>query len=373
MITDPPLSSESVDTTPSPPFISVIIPVTGVSPLLEKNIRSLLSQDYQPHEIIFVLQDSNDPAFPLIQRIVQNKKDIRIIFAGIARRCSQKNYNLLAGVNQAGERPDILLFCDSGHQAGPKWIKQLAAPLLSKPNCSVSSGYHIIVSKKHTFVTWGRALCVLVLQLIRSVPGLGQPWGGATAIRKEVFDRLAVIDTWKTNIVDDVSLAFLLAKNTIPVSIPDQVNVTPRLNNKTLDDWVRWLVRQIAYLKFIFPALWTVIGVGIILLTAILHISFLVVLMALFYPISTTYFYFNLTILLLFVCISCLLCIQHPRPAPLRYWIPSTWAALTLAAWAHVQTWFSNTIEWANISYTVGHGGKVLRIDRLHSIKKKKR
>lgn len=372
-MTDKYCSSETIDRSITLPFLSVIIPVTGFSPLLEKNLLSFIGQNYHPYEILFVLQDPDDPAFPLIHRIARNRGDIKIIFAGKAHRCSQKNYNLLAGIDHAGERPDILVFCDSGHHAHPDWLKCLITPLLTQPDNSVSSGFYCIVCREHSIVTWGRALCVFAIQLARSVPRLGLPWGGATAIRKEVFDRLAVVDIWKTNIIDDLSLASLLEKNEIPVFIPSHVNVTTRLNDISLHSWNKWLVRQIAYLKYIYPALWTFIGVGLILLTAVIHTSLLVVLTALFLPISTTQFCFNLIILLLFACFSCLLCRQHTRPAPLRYWIPSAWAALTLAAWAHMQTWFSKTIEWANISYTVGQGGRVKKIVRLNSNKEKNR
>ncbi len=138
--------------------------------------------------------------------------------AGPARICGQKNQNLLAGVRLAGETPEILAFCDSNQEAPRDFLRKLAAPV-AKGDGVVTSGYHQAIPGDQRLATWGRAVSVLTLYLTKAVPWLNQPWGGATAIRRETFDSLNVARLWTETVVDDVSLAALLIRAHIPVQL----------------------------------------------------------------------------------------------------------------------------------------------------------
>ena len=49
------------------PFVTVIAPCRGLDTGLEDNLRALLEQDYPDYEIIFVVDDKNDAAVPVIE------------------------------------------------------------------------------------------------------------------------------------------------------------------------------------------------------------------------------------------------------------------------------------------------------------------
>ena len=245
---------------PTFPFVTLIIPVTGASAALTGNIKSLINQTYQAFDIIFVLQDKNDSATDFIVEICKTHKQTTLLYSGKATSCSQKNHNLLAGIQKAGNNPELLVCCDSGHVAPSDWLHCLIQPFLLHESCVITSGYHQIHPKKHCIYSQGRAICVLTLSLIRKLPFLGQPWGGATAIRRETFEDLFVAEMWKNNIVDDVSLAKLLQTKNISVTIPDHSDLQTYLVDESLQSWTIWLTRQWAYLKFIFPELWFATG-----------------------------------------------------------------------------------------------------------------
>lgn len=353
--------------TESVPFVSIIIPVTGWSASLESDLITLINQRYQSFEIIFVVQDKKDSADSVINKIVQEEERVRRVYSEPTSTCSQKNHNLLAGIQEAGKAPDILVFCDCGHSAQPDWLDRLLAPLLSQSSCSVTSGYHQILPERYCLPSVGRAICVLTLSLIRRLPSLGQPWGGAMAIRRETFENIAVADIWKENIVDDVSLARLLQKENISVTIPDKTDLETRLDDLTLGSWIVWLSRQWAYLKFIFPGLWLLAGWVTILIAFLVHASLLICLTAPFFSISAKFFQYGLFFSIIFFISSCFLHFKHPRPGPFYLWFPASLTALAMGGWCHMRTWFSNTIDWANIQYHVGGNGRVTKIIRHES------
>ncbi|HSR12835.1 MAG TPA: ceramide glucosyltransferase, partial [Thermodesulfobacteriota bacterium] len=51
------------------PPVSILKPVCGTEKEQEANLRSACLQDYPEYEVIFCVQDANDPALPLLDRI----------------------------------------------------------------------------------------------------------------------------------------------------------------------------------------------------------------------------------------------------------------------------------------------------------------
>ncbi len=348
------------------PFATLIIPVTGAPSGLTSNLKSLIDQQYKSFDILFVLKDQNDPAVSVISKLTKRHEHATHIYSGKTTNCSQKNHNLLAGVQKAGNKPDILVFCDSGHTAHPNWLEALLQPLLLQNSCSVTSGYHQIYPEKQCISSQGRAICVLTLSLIRKLPFLAQPWGGATAIRREVFESISVTDIWKENIVDDVSLAKILQKQRIRVTIPPGTDLQTTLEDISLYGWTVWLTRQWAYLKFIFPVLWFAAGLfSLVCAVSVLSASSICILsLFLFSPFSHLVLQYSLICVLLFVIFTIFLYCKHPAPGSFSLWFPASFTALAMAAYCHSRTWFSTVLRWANIQYKVGRNGKVLEITR---------
>lgn len=348
-------------------FVSVIVPVTGISPALRTNLISLIEQNYPFYDVIFVVRNKYDPAADVVNQLSKKYQQARRIYAGDTLTCSQKNHNLLAGVKEAGDKTDILVFCDSGHLAHPTWLATLLAPLFAKPSCMVASGYHQIFPQKYCLASLGRATCVLALNLVRQLPTLGQPWGGATAIRKELFEELSVAKTWQENVIDDVSLARILQDAKIPVAISTLADLETHLVDVSYRGWISWLTRQWIYLKFIYPGLWFITGLGAIFATILINVSIINCFFAIFLPVPAQVFQLSFFCFIFFSLCSMLLRLKHPKPGPLFLWLPSSLMGLTMGGWCHILTWLPNTIVWANIVYHVGKKGKVLKIIRHDS------
>ena len=165
--------------------------MAGAPPGLAPRLTALLHQDYPDYQVIFTTRDLEDPATGVIAQLIWGKPRARLVVAGPARTCGQKNQNLLAGIRLAGDAPEILAFCDSNQEAPRDFLRKLAAPVALGEGV-VTSGYHQAIPGDRRLATWGRAVSVLTLYLTKPVPWLNQPWGGATAIRRETFESLGV-------------------------------------------------------------------------------------------------------------------------------------------------------------------------------------
>jgi ceramide glucosyltransferase len=344
------------------PRVTVIVPIAGITANLERHLRSLLQQLYPAYTVIFVTQDEQDPAVTIIRRLTAETK-VQHINSGKAIACSQKNHNLVQGVLASDPATDILVFCDSGHYAHPGWLEQLITPL-QVPSVTVSSGYHQVFPERQCVCSIGRAICVLALNLVRQIPVFAQPWGGATAIRAVDFKELGIAELWHTTIVDDVTLADHLQKKRMKVAIPLDADLKTEVDNCSWQAWESWLIRQWAYLKFVFPRLWLFAGLTGLAFTLLVYISILVVLAWNLEIFPVRYQYSAAVFLAALAAGGTFFRRRHPAPGSLIFWFPACLAALSMAGWCHFRTWFSDSITWAGITYKVAVGGKVVEIVR---------
>lgn len=117
-----------------PPLL-VIRPVRGHDPGLEANVRAALAQRYRgPVETLFVLDDSADPALPILQRVLGEDPGAaaRIVFSGPPRgRRTGKLHAMIHGMEAARSSAPLICFADSDSRPPPGLIRELASRLLS--------------------------------------------------------------------------------------------------------------------------------------------------------------------------------------------------------------------------------------------------
>ena len=343
------------------PRLALIVPVAGAPPALGECLRSLLYQDYPDYQVIFATRDREDPATSVIASLIWDRSRGRLVLSGPARTSGQKNHNLLAGVRLAGEDPEVLAFCDSNQVAPPDFLRRLVAPL-ARGEGEVASGYHHIIPGDQRLPTWGRAVAVLTLYLTKAVPWLNQPWGGATAIRRDLFARLGVERLWAETVVDDVSLAARLIQARVPVRLAAGADLATPLAGETLADWESWLFRQCIYLKYYLPGSWLAAGAFLHLLTCLTLLSVVWLFLA---PLDVVTPWRGFTALVFLATLSVLALVMrslHPRPGSWPRWLAACLAALCLVSWVHVRTCLTQKISWRGTAYGVDWRGRVVSI-----------
>ena len=122
------------------PSLTVIRPIRGLDVEALDNLRAALDMDYPAKvETLFVLDDDQDPALPLIRQTLAEAKldgrtvDARVVFSGQppAGRTGKLNA-MIAGLEQA--RGELVAFADSDIRPGPSALRILVRTLLGEPD-----------------------------------------------------------------------------------------------------------------------------------------------------------------------------------------------------------------------------------------------
>ena len=111
------------------PPVSVLKPIRGLDPGAHENFASFCQQDYPDYEILFCLGDTNDPALPLLERIVREFPDrrIRILIGSGREAVNDKVAKLVRLVNEASH--EFLVISDSDVRVQSDYLRKIVAPL----------------------------------------------------------------------------------------------------------------------------------------------------------------------------------------------------------------------------------------------------
>jgi len=236
--------------------ITVVIPMRGVAPWTEENLRAITAQKVDAAvEYIFVVDSADDPAYSLASkfgRVVLNEGE-------------GKSAALATALKYADG--DCIVFADDDIRPGPLWLHHLTAPL---------SKYHAATTYRWYL---GRGICHKVRLAISN---MGFPamldkrsrfvWGGSTALRREVVEKSNLAARLPKYVSDDYAVysaikelggAIWFSKAAIaPTPDPDC----------RLREAFMWGIRQILMVKWHAPAGWYT-GVAIYTIGFLLSIA----------------------------------------------------------------------------------------------------
>ena len=113
---------------PEAPPISVLKPIRGLDPGAYENFASFCRQDYPSEfEILFAVNDPNDTAVPVVQKLIADfpGRAIRLILVAERLGPNTKVSNLCRLVREA--RYDLLVITDSDVRVEPGYLRSVAA------------------------------------------------------------------------------------------------------------------------------------------------------------------------------------------------------------------------------------------------------
>ena len=358
---DPGGSAPASGAWPAYPRVALIVPLTGNSPAIETALKSLLNQSYPDYETVLVTRDLADPATPLVLALLSHHPHSRHIVSGPAAGCSQKNHNILVGVGALGDSVEILVFCDSTHQARPNFLRELIHPLVTGA-AVLTSGFHRIIPGDARVATLGMLQTVLTLHLLQGFAAIALPWGGATAMLRSTFYDYGIAGVLKTNVLDDFPLGQRLLRfgiRTAPVATA--ILDTP-LAGQTMTGWNTWLTRQLFYAKYCMPGTWLAAALVVWVLAGPILLAVLAGLGGLVGLAPPSLALISLGFLLTLTAIGAWCRTLVPHPVPWGPWLLAFYANIFMACWCYLKTWRTDTIAWRGISYRVTWGGRVREI-----------
>lgn len=250
------------------PFVSVIAPSRGLEPGLEENASALLRQDYPSFEILFVFDKASDPASKVITELQSQYPHVRAhtVIAGPASDSGQKVHNLIVATGNVCSESEVVVFVDTDARPEPDWLKLLVAPLVNS-ELGASSGYRWFVPVEGGLPSRLRSVWNAS---VASALGANQAknfcWGGSTAIRKSLFDKLKIRNRWRGSVSDDFTVTRVLHEANLPIHFTPGCLVAS-VGDCDFHELLEFTTRQIKITRVYASHLWKPVLLGGFLFT----------------------------------------------------------------------------------------------------------
>ncbi|MFH0823664.1 MAG: glycosyltransferase [Pseudomonadota bacterium] len=345
--------------------IHVLVPVTGAFPEQREALQSLLDQDHPDYLVTFIVDTLDDPANNLIDELCSSSGRARKVVSGRSVGCAQKNHGLIQGFKSVSADVDVLVFCDSTNCAPPGWLSNFTKPV-STGEVEAISTLRAFTPVPETIGGLCQAIYASLLLLLAIMKP--KPWGGATVIRRALFERLGVVRAWSDTVVDDLVLGNVLENAGIKLRMDPRYLLVSPVRGQTISGFMSYLDRQILFPKFTNPGVWAATVVFALNISAAVTVSFVTV--ALLCPLGLTSWDSAVPS---FVGLGLLLMTAGAlwRTAGFRVnffrWMYAFVPCIFLSAWVVGRSVFRHHIDWHGRRYFPGRGGTVLAMEETGS------
>jgi ceramide glucosyltransferase len=209
----------------TPPVV-IFKPVCGADPEAYENFTSFCRQDYPEYQILFGVQDKNDPVVPIINRLIADfpDRDIELAISANEIGYNAKVSNLQNMYSRA--KHDILMIVDSDIRVGPDYLHRVVAPMQQERTGMVTCLYR--GARARTFAallenigvssTFGPEVCAS-----RMLEGIAFALGSTIVMRRDLLERIGGFPAVADYLADDFLLGNYTAKTGHEVVLSDYV------------------------------------------------------------------------------------------------------------------------------------------------------
>jgi len=258
------------------PRVALLCPCKGIEPGLERNLISLTEFERQNYEIFFILASEKDPAYSVIERVAKNSRAKgHVVIAGNPLNCGEKVNNLRIAIEQVPAEFEVLVFADSDGRPGKAWLHHLVAPLADTRIGATTTMRWLIPNRTNLPTTllaaWNAPVVTMLGEKEKNFC-----WGGGTAIRRSVFEQLAVAEEWKNSVSDDYSLTTVLERNGRSiVFLPECLTLS--YVETDFEGFLEFTNRQVLITRVYASRMWAFAAVTHLLYCVTLFLGFLLI------------------------------------------------------------------------------------------------
>jgi ceramide glucosyltransferase len=231
------------------PRASVIVPVKGADEGLRENLASLAALDYPDYELLVSARTAADIPPGVLP------SGVKVVLGGEQDPgASEKIRSLNSAIQVARKSSVIFAFADSDGRVGRGWLRALAAPL-AEEGVGASTGYRWYLPQPPDFWSLVRSVWNAA---IASTLGPGDnpfAWGGAMAIRREMFFELKIPDFWDEWISDDYALTEAVHAAGLRIAFAPGA-MAAATDQIPARGFFRWARRQMLLTRVYHPRLW---------------------------------------------------------------------------------------------------------------------
>jgi ceramide glucosyltransferase len=241
----------------SPQAVTVLKPLHGAEPHLEDNLATFFAQDYPaPFQLVFGVQDENDPAIEVVERLRARYPGVEVALVVDGRRhgSNAKISNLIN--MQAAARHNVLILSDADIAVPSRYLDRVAAALRPKKVGAVTCLY----------TGWagaglGSQLCAMGIDyqflpnaVLSIVLGLAKPCFGSTiAIKRAVLNKIGGLQAFAGFLADDYEIGRAVRAKGYRIAIPRFV-VRHACNETNVEEWLAHELRWARTLRVVAPA-----------------------------------------------------------------------------------------------------------------------
>jgi cellulose synthase/poly-beta-1,6-N-acetylglucosamine synthase-like glycosyltransferase len=260
------------------PFATIFAPCKGVDQGMQENFDALLQQEYPEYEIIFIVDESDDPAAAVIESAWrEGRRQVKLVVAPASIESSQKVENLREGVAHADPRSEVFAFVDSDTRPSRTWLRNLVAPL-KDGGVGAATGYRWFISRHPTFASemrsvWNASISSALGPNTKS----NFCWGGSMAIRRDTFERLGIREQWRGTLSDDFAVTRALNAAGMPIVFVPQA-LTASIEDCNFLEMLEFTTRQMKITRVYAAHLWRLSFFGSGLFNTVMISAFAIVL-----------------------------------------------------------------------------------------------
>lgn len=332
------------------PPLSILKPVYGVDFASFENFCSFCRQDYPDYEILFAVNDDSDPAVPVIRSVISQFPERKVrILSGAPRLGGNQKVNNLAFLAREALH-DILVLTDGDVRVGPRYLREVVAPLADKQVAAVTSLYRAVAEPNF----WAELEAIGAagdffpsVLMAAATEGIRFTLGASVATSKRWLGRIGGFESFADYLADDFELGNRLSRSGGRVVLSREAVRTMYPAQTWRGFWqhqLRWartirLCRPLSY-------------VGL-LLTQGLPWAILAALLAASAAFAAAYFG---AYLLLRTAMAWIVGVWGINDSVLqrRIWLLPLRDALHFAVW--VAGFFSRRVVWSGTQYKIQHG-----------------
>lgn len=200
----------SIDPTFHPP-ISILKPISGIDRQAYENLASFCNQDYPEYQIIFGVQDWDDPGLAVVQQVMADfpQLDLQLVVSDRAIGTHRKVNNLANALAKA--KHEILLLADSDVHVAPDYLSQVVQPLKQSEVGVVTCLYR---SRAEGWLTNFEALSSATefhpgVLVSNQLEGIKFAMGQTILIRRSVLETIGGFEAIADYLADDFQLGHL--------------------------------------------------------------------------------------------------------------------------------------------------------------------
>ena len=338
------------------PPVSVLKPVLGVDFASYENYASFCRQDYPEYEILFCVNDLDDPAVPLIRNLMSEypRRSIRLL-SGAPQLGSNRKVNNLA-LLALEARYELLAQSDGDVRVGPNYLCEMAAPF-ERAETGVVSCFYRGITEANVWAqieALGAATDFSAGVLVADwMEGVTFALGASVATTKTWLAKIGGYEALANVLADDYEIGNRVGKAGGRVMVSREVVSTmyPALTSKKFwEHQLRWartvrLCRPASYIGLLFTHgfPWAVVG-ALATRSNLGALAILVAYLVLRLGVAWTVGVWGL----------------RDETARRKLWLVPLRDALHFAVW--VASFFSNRITWGEAEFHLAGSGEMMAL-----------